>query len=540
VTLKSPVETGREWLKAAEPGRSGLLLAAILAVAAVLRFWALDAGIPYSVGVDEPEILHRAVTMMRTGDYNPHFFDYPGFYIYVQLVTAIARFLAGASAGEWRSLAQVRTEDFYLWGRAVTALFGVATVFLVYRCGLRWGPRHAALAAGLFAVMPMHVRESHYVLTDVPATLFATLALLLTFRAHEGERAMAFAWAGAAAGLGAATKYPVALALILPIVGAWMTPGARPSRLVAALAAIAGAGVAFLIGAPYTILDLPAFLNAYAGLAGYYVARKLAEPAGITYLKHLRNNFAYPAALLVLAGLVLAVVRAVKGPARIGWTLTVIFPVLYFWFVSRQSLVFGRYLLPILPFLCLLGAGAVVGVAGMLRRYEVRRPVRTAVTAGLTVALLLPPALTAIAFDRMISRRGTVDLAYDWIIKNVPRQSRIVVETRAMILPDTYDASNIPQLRRKAFETYREDGVQYLVASSQVYSPYLTLPHQHPTEYDDYMRIFGQAEEVAKFTPSDGVPGPELRILKIPQDDNTKTAREDDAKRVQPPARSGR
>lgn len=539
MTLKTPVETGREWLKAAEPGRSGLLLAGILAVAAVLRFWALDAGIPYSVGVDEPEILLRAVTMMRTGDYNPRFFDYPGFYIYVQLVTAIARFIAGASAGEWRSLAQVRAEDFYLWGRAVTAMFGVATVFLVYRCGMRWGPRHAALAAGLFAVMPLHVRESHYVLTDVPATFFATLALLLTFRAHESQRAMAFAWAGIAAGLGAATKYPAALALILPLVGAWMTPEVRPSRLVAAFAAVGGAAAAFLIGAPYTFLDLPAFLNAYARLAGYYVSTKLAEPAGITYLKHLRNNFAYPAGLIVLAGAGLALVRAVKGPGRIGWTLTLIFPLLYFWFVSRQSLVFGRYLLPMVPFLCLLGAGAVVGAAGMLRRYEIRRPVRTAITAGLTVGLLLPPALRAIAFDRMISRRGTVDMAYDWIIKNVPQQSRIVVETRAMVLPETFDSSNIPQLRRKAYETYREDGVQYLVASSQIYGPYLTLPHQHPDEYDDYMRIFGQAQEVAKFTPSDEVPGPELRILKIPQDDK-KTAGQNQLKLAQPPARSGR
>jgi hypothetical protein len=139
----------------------------------------------------------------------------------------------------------------------------------------------------------------------------------------------------------------------------------------------------------------------------------------------------------------------------------------------------------------------------------------------------------------MISRRGTVDLAYDWIIKNVPQQSRIVVETRAMLLPETFDSSNIAQLRRKAYETYREDGVQYLVASSERYGPYLTLPHQYPVEYSDYMRIFEQAQEVAKFTPSDDVPGPELRILKIPQD-ASKTARENEGKLGQPPARSGR
>ena len=36
-----------------------------------------------------------------------------------------------------------------------------------------------------------------------------------------------------------------------------------------------------------------------------------------------------------------------------------------------------------------------------------------------------------------------------------------------------------------------------------------------PDEYDQYMRIFGQAREVIRFAPSADHPGPELRILKV-------------------------
>jgi hypothetical protein len=32
---------------------------------------------------------------------------------------------------------------------------------------MRWGARTALLSAAMVAVMPLHVRESHYVLTDV-------------------------------------------------------------------------------------------------------------------------------------------------------------------------------------------------------------------------------------------------------------------------------------------------------------------------------------------------------------------------------------
>ena len=128
----------------------------------------------------------------------------------MQLGVAVLRFLAGATLGEWSALDQVDTSDFYLWGRAVTALLGTLTVLLVYRIGMRWGARHAALAAGLMAVMPLHVRESHFVLTDVPVTFFVTLTLLLTLAAHEQERAARFAWAAPRAGTRRGHEVPAA------------------------------------------------------------------------------------------------------------------------------------------------------------------------------------------------------------------------------------------------------------------------------------------------------------------------------------------
>ena len=75
--------------------------------------------------------------MMKTGDFNPHFFDYPSLYMYVQAVVAVFRFAVGAMQGMWNGLAQAPTEDFYVWGRAVTAILGTATVWIVYRSGMR-------------------------------------------------------------------------------------------------------------------------------------------------------------------------------------------------------------------------------------------------------------------------------------------------------------------------------------------------------------------------------------------------------------------
>jgi 4-amino-4-deoxy-L-arabinose transferase-like glycosyltransferase len=500
--------------------QSVITLVIIVAVAALLRFVALGSGIPFNIGVDEPEIMDRAVRMMKTGDFNPHFFDYPGLYFYVQLAVACLRFLAGATSGEWTSLDQVNPADFYLWGRAVTAFLGTATVVLVYLIGMRWGTRSAALAAGLMAVMPLHVRESHYVLTDVPATFFVALALLLTLRAHERERAPDFAWAGAAAGLAAATKYPGAIALLLPLIAVWMTLGTKPSRLVGSLAVLAGFGAAFLIAAPYTLLDLPAFLNGYAHLAGYYASKELGEPAGVTYYKHLSRSLEWPAFLLLLTGLGLGAVRAVRGPGRVRWTITIVFPIVYFYFLSGQTLVYGRYLLPLLPFVCVLAAAGCVSGVSLLRRFDIPRAARTVIIAAVTIAAVLPPAWKSLNFMRDHARISTVEQAHAWVLDNIPKGASIVVETQALVLSRSFNAKNVPQLvmdfrAPQEYQDYVDAGVQYIVASSQKFGDPMEMPHKNPQLYNAYMRLFEQAHEVARFTPSGDHPGPELRIYKL-------------------------
>jgi 4-amino-4-deoxy-L-arabinose transferase-like glycosyltransferase len=496
------------------PSRLGLAL--VMSVATALRYWDLGHGIPYAVSVDEPEIVERAFQMMKNGTLNPHFFDYGQLHIYIQLVVSIVRFIAGSVTGAWDSLAQATSSSFYFWGRVVTAAFGVATVFLVFRIGLRWGARHGLLAAALMAVMPLHVRYSHYVLTDTPLTFFVALTMLLALGANERPVLKAFALAGAAAGLAAAVKYNGGIALLMPLLVCWMTPAARPSRLVCTLAVIGTAAAAFLLTAPYTILDLPGFLDRFATLtAEYRRAAAPPEPGSIIYLKHLRVQFGWPGMALITGGLVMGAVRAFWGPGRVMWTLAVVFPVTYFLVVAQQRIIYGRYLLPIIPMLCIVAAAAVISGVSLLRRYQFPRFVRTALITGLALALLAPPALTAVGFNRMISQTSTIDLAHAWIQANVPAGSSIVLEGGHFSVSRKYRERRASQLRVQTYEQYVDEGVDYLVASSQCYGPYFQWPREYPQENQEYKLLFSRAYEVVRFTPGPGRPGPELRILKV-------------------------
>jgi 4-amino-4-deoxy-L-arabinose transferase-like glycosyltransferase len=373
----------------------------------------------------------------------------------------------------------------------------------------------------------MHVRESHYVLTDVPATFLVMLTLLLSLRAHERSTAWSFALAGLTAGLAGATKYNGVLAVLMPIIACLMTPATRPSRQKAMLWIVTAMLAAFFVAAPYTFLDLPTFLNQFARLSSEFRSPPVTpEPIWQIYLKYLRNSFTpqyfqaagflWPGTLIVIGGFALGVWRTFTGPERLKWMLVVIFPLVYFRFISNQNIFFGRYLLPLIPFLSILAAAAVVWCVDWMRRRELRRPVRNLATVALTLTAIVPPAYSAIQYDANAAKVWTTEQAYHWIQREIPAGSHIRLEgSLAIKLPAIYKTSYGKQLRLDGIESYSEAGIHYLVASSQCYGPYFENPGQFPAEYRDYQRIFAASEEVARFKMSSDHPGPELIILKV-------------------------
>lgn len=507
----------REWREASDLKPATVWLIVAIAGGALLRFWALGSGLPYSPGVDEPAVMDRVVHMLRTGDFNPHFFDYPGLIFYLHVPLACLKFLHGAANGAWLTLDQTQPVEFLRWGRALTAILGTATIFVVHQIGMRWGARHALLAAALFAFLPMHVRESHYVLTDVPMTFFVALAMLQTLRASEKPTMLAFALAGAAAGLATGTKYNGGLALLLPVMAAWSTLHAPMPRVVLVCVSIASWAVAFLVVAPYTILDLPNFLNAFAYLFTFFRPRnEFAEPGWLVYLKHLRLTLGWPASLLLVGGMCMAAVRAIKGPGRLRWGLVFVFPVLYIWYIADRHLIYGRYLLPVLPFVSVVASAAVVSGVSLLRRFAIPRAARTTLIVALTVAALLPPLQTSISWVREAGRPSTKDAFWIWFEANVPKDAPVVFEQFDIRPTARYrKIEYVSRLTDRTYDDYKNAGVRFLVASSSVYNQVLNDPRARPDLAGAYNDIFGRGREAVRVSPTDRRPGPEFRVIEI-------------------------
>ena len=490
-------------------------LALVIAGGFALRAWYVNHGIPYGVGVDEPAIMERVLRMMRSGDYNPHFFDYPSLYIYLQLLVGIARFLWGAVAGEWRSLAGITPEAFYLWGRSLTVLFGTATIALVYAAGRRWGRWQGVIAAGLLAVAPSAVRESHFVLTDTPLAFFTTLALLLSLRALEEPGLARLAMAGAAAGLAGATKYPGMLSVVMPFAVAGLVAAPAGVRL-SRMAAVAGScAAAFALAAPYTFLDLPGFLNGFANLSSAYTGSN--PDAWRTYLIHLRLTLGWPAFILALGGLALAAARCITGPDRLRWFVLAGFPAVYYLaLVAQGGLLYGRYLLPILPPACLLVACAAAPL-GSSARFLPSGAAQRAAAAALALVILLPPAWRSIDWLATMAKGTTAQLLVQWLERSLPAGSRLVFESGGGLqFPvNRFRVSHIHRLASRSFDDYAAAGEEYLIACSAAFEPALAAPKANPSLARGYMELFSRAERVATISPTKDFLGPEYHVLAV-------------------------
>ncbi len=499
-----------------------VILSLLVAIGGALRFTALGQGIPFALGVDEPEIIERSVRMMKSGDFHPHFFDYPGLYIYIQFLVACARFVVGSIGGLWANLNEAPPAEFYLWGRAVTATFGTLTILLVYRAGRRISPLAGVMSAAIFAVQSLHVRESHFVLTDVPTTFFVALTWVLALRAHARHTTRAFFWAGVAAGLAAATKYNGGVAILLPLLILLIGAGGWRWRLRAAAVVILAAAGSFLAGAPYTVLALPEFLNAFAYLSHMYAVGPAPLEAGwVIYLKHLRLNFSIPGLIAALIGLGLtlrALWRAPRTDASIAWATTASFALIYFYMIAGQRLTYGRYLLPLLPFLCVLAGGALAWAFEIVRARVARPAVVTLAAAALLVAVCWVPAVNAVGTLRNAARVSTSEQAYQWILANVPKQTKIGMESRGILLnPEQYNVEYLARLIRHDFAYYQAEGYEYLLASDLAFGVALYRTPREAGAATQYEDLFARLEPVTTFWPSRDHPGPEWRVYRVPR-----------------------
>ena len=143
----------------------------LAALAGILRLWGIGFDLPNLYHRDEAKYVTIPLKILKSGDYNPHFFNYPTFFFYLLSLGYIVYFLFMASRGQLSSLdglvlpeqvlpnvaGRATMPSQFLVGRGVVALSGVLTVLLIYWVARKaYGRRAGLLAALLFSFSPFN------------------------------------------------------------------------------------------------------------------------------------------------------------------------------------------------------------------------------------------------------------------------------------------------------------------------------------------------------------------------------------------------
>jgi hypothetical protein len=337
----------------------------------------------------------------------------------------------------------------------------------------------------------------------------------MSLRALERPSPWTFALAGLTVGLAASSKYNGSMAIVLPLIAA-CAAGGSPTAILQRLGIVAAsAATGFLIGTPYAVLDLPKFLNDYARLAAKFAKPRGGEPGWSIYLKYLAQSYTVIGLPMAAIGLACSGIAVIRRPSRARGLMLVSFPLIYFAVMARSYQIYGRYTLPLQPFVALLaaiGGLAIVDAVGERLTARFRAPA----VAALALLLVAFPAAQSIQSDRAMTRISTTDLAYRWIDSHLPTGAVIVSETAPTMLVSTrYHITMVHPLSGKTFEQYANDGVDYVLVSASGYVPAINAPDSHESAYLAYMSLFRQGRELATFQESDDTPGPELKLLQI-------------------------
>ena len=413
------------------PRTERLLLVAIVAAGLAVRFWGLKFGLPVVYSRPDELLLIGVVIGFFRGDPNPHFFEYPTLYLYV-LAGVYCLFFARAmlaglvrDSAEFAASFKVNFVPFFLAARATAALLGGATVALVHAIARPLFGVTAGLLAALFmAVAFLHVRDSHYATTDVPMVFFVAAAMLAIVRVHCYRRAFDARLAGVLAGCAMGVKYN-AVMLVLPMaivegIHAWQLrrDWRRLLRETHLFRMAACCILMFLAGSPYLLLDYGRALHDLRSLqASTSMGMTPPELLGRGWTYHLPHSLWYgvgwPMLISALAGMVWMAARH-PGTALVLGS----FPLAYYVVAGAGYNVFVRYMIPVVPFLCIFAGYFVASMASALGRTMRLRPAWVAAVVGLAVAAL--PAWNVVRFDRLLTQEDSRIEVGRWLMENVP------------------------------------------------------------------------------------------------------------------------
>ena len=405
---------------------SGLLLLAGY-LRAVGLTWGLDSGYGHDLqfqpdefvslqGVLELDLL--AGRIKAPGAYFEGTFNY---YLWA-VPQAVLKLAANKRTSFGSPMSTTEYSNLLYVCRSMSVVFDLCTLVIVF-LAIREATQkfYASFVGALcYAVIPMQVIYAHFMRPHVLSNLLCALVIWLSLKLRNSQRWHLLFLIGLLSGLGAATRYPVGLILVIPCLYLLFGGDGLPNRKIQFVERAKdfatrqiwlvglGFGIGLFLGHPMLFLDPSSVTRAitgqtlrYASLHEFSRSQLINLSVPWRYVTYVIPFAMYPILWLVPYCAILYVVFR-----RSLYSLSVpilIFSLLYLYFMGKGYLgpYFGRITMLLFPGFCVL-IGIVLGNLQL----ELREKRTLAVVS--TIALLLvvgPSLLFDVAYGRALEQK---------------------------------------------------------------------------------------------------------------------------------------
>ncbi|MGB0385373.1 MAG: ArnT family glycosyltransferase [Ardenticatenaceae bacterium] len=373
---------------------------------------------PYEPYHPDESFLLDAMSNMNPGnlDFNPHFFNYPSLSIYLtgalMKVGEIVGYINIVNSKEFYIAHPEQMARIYLLGRFLAAFMSAMTVLWLYLTAkVMFDLPTGFFSALSLAIMPLWVRNSHFMLVNVPSAMWMTGAALLAVIAIKHDSLKALLLSAFLAGLAASTKYPAGFIILLTLF-AWLKRyGLKKESFNLAFTLVGVSIVGFVGGTPYMLISPEEFLQGLLFEGG----TKLGIPSLPYLLSLLTVSQGTLLCLLTVSGLVIAIAkwRTWQYQFVLLWVMASMVQRV----ISDADL--ARYLIPALPALAVC---AGIGINAIREQVvmALKLPNRSALGWGVGLLLLMPTIGYSVDMVRLMLGDDIRTHAASWLAEHVP------------------------------------------------------------------------------------------------------------------------
>jgi Dolichyl-phosphate-mannose-protein mannosyltransferase len=177
----------------------------------------------------------------------------------------------------------------------------------------------------------------------------------------------------------------------------------------------------FILGTPFAILDVKKFTQDFL-----YTARGLQTGHGLI----LGIGWWYHARYTLQSGLGLGLFFAsLAGCVILGKlsfrkaAILLSFPLIYYIAIGKGYSVFLRYMMPVIPFVCIAAAIFVVHITARLNRYPQLRLMEKPITLSVITFIISQSIHNIVLFDSLLAKRDNRLIATNWVQSHTKENS---------------------------------------------------------------------------------------------------------------------